>query len=233
MDAIFVVQLRSESLTGSDPCGTVEKTNTKSNREPSMSRSRTAFHAACAAAAIILVPTVAWAHPGHDATAGFVQGFVHPVTGLDHLLAMIAVGLFAAQLGGRALWAVPLSFVAVMALGGALGMAGIGMPFVEAGIATSVIVLGLAVALRRKWPVAAAMALVGAFAVFHGQAHGTEMPADASGLVYGLGFMLATALLHAFGIGMARISQAMAPGAIRFGGAAMAVAGAGILTGAI
>jgi urease accessory protein len=192
-----------------------------------------------AAAAILatLVPTAAWAHPGHESSLGFAQGFVHPVTGIDHVLAMVAVGLFAAQLGGRALWAVPLSFVAVMALGGALGVMGIAVPFVEAGIAISVIALGLAVALRWQWPVASAMALVGVFAIFHGHAHGAEMPIAASGLEYGLGFMLATALLHGVGIGfalgIARFGRATSPRAVQFGGAAMAVAGVGILTGVI
>jgi urease accessory protein len=190
-----------------------------------------------AALGAILLPTAAWAHPGHDATIGFAAGFVHPVTGLDHVLAMIAVGLFAANLGGRALWMVPLSFVSVMALGGALGVAGIAVPFVEAGIAISVIVLGLAVAFRWKAPVAGAMALVGLFAIFHGHAHGAEMPANAAGLEYGLGFILATALLHGAGItlglGFARFGQALAPRAIQFGGVAMAVAGLGILTGII
>jgi urease accessory protein len=185
----------------------------------------------------ILLPTAAWAHPGHDATVGFAAGFVHPVTGLDHVLAMIAVGLFAANLGGRALWAVPLSFVSVMALGGALGVAGIAVPFVETGIAISVIVLGLTVALRWKAPVAMAMALVGLFALFHGHAHGAEMPVNATGLEYGLGFVLATALLHGAGLGLglgfARFGLAFAPRAIRFGGGVMAVAGFGILTGVI
>ena len=184
-----------------------------------------------------LLPTAAWAHVGHGSTVGFVHGFVHPVTGIDHVLAMVAVGLFAANLGGRALWAVPLSFVSVMAVGGVLGVAGIGVPFVEAGIAISVIVLGLAVALRWQWPVAAAMALVGIFAIFHGHAHGAEMPVDASGLEYGLGFMLATALLHVVGIGLgigiARFGRIYSPRVIQFGGAAMAVAGLGILTGVI
>ena len=192
---------------------------------------------AAAALAAILAPTAAWAHPGHDATIGFAAGFVHPVSGIDHVLAMIAVGLFAANLGGRALWAVPLSFVSVMAVGGALGVAGIAVPFVEAGIAISVIVLGLAVALRWKVPVAAAMALVGLFALFHGHAHGTEMPVNAAGLEYGLGFVLATALLHgaglSLGLGFARFGQAFAPRAVQFGGVAMAAAGIGILTGVI
>jgi urease accessory protein len=198
--------------------------------------SRLAIRSAAALAAI-LAPTAAWAHPGHGEAVGFVQGFVHPVTGLDHVLAMVAVGLFAANLGGRALWAVPLSFVSVMAIGGALGVAGIAVPFVEAGIALSVIVLGLAVALRWKAPVAAAMALVGLFALFHGHAHGSEMPIDAAGFEYGMGFILATALLHgaglALGLGFARFGRATAPRAIQFGGVAMAVAGLGILTGVI
>jgi urease accessory protein len=201
-----------------------------------MSNRRTTLRAALVAAATLL-PTAAWAHPGHDASVGFVHGFVHPVTGLDHVLAMVAVGLFAAQLGGRALWAVPLSFVSVMALGGVLGVAGIGLPFVEVGIAASVIVLGLAIALQWKAPVVAAMTLVGLFAVFHGLAHGAEMPVDASGLEYGLGFLLATAMLHVFGIGLAfsiaRFGQVATPRTIRIGGAAMAVAGVGILGGFI
>ena len=201
-----------------------------------MSNRRTTLRAALVAAATLL-PNAAWAHPGHDASVGFVHGLVHPVTGLDHVLAMVAVGLFAAQLGGRALWAVPLSFVSVMALGGVLGMAGVGVPFVEAGIAISVIALGLAVALQWKAPVAAATALVGLFAVFHGHAHGAEMPVDAFGLEYGLGFLLATAVLHVLGIGLAfsiaRFGQVATPRTIRIGGAAMAVAGVGILSGFI
>jgi len=201
-----------------------------------MSRIRTTLCAALAAAAMLL-PSAAWAHPGHDAGVGFAHGFVHPVTGLDHVLAMLAVGLFAAQRGGRALWAVPLSFVCFMAVGGALGVEGIGVPFVEAGIAISVIVLGLAVALRWTWPVAAAMALVGLFAIFHGHAHGAERPVDASGLAYGLGFILATALLHVVGIGLGigitGFGRAYSPRVIQLGGTAMAVAGLGILTGII
>jgi urease accessory protein len=201
-----------------------------------MSNRRTTLRAVFAAAATLL-PTAAWAHPGHDASVGFVQGFIHPVTGLDHVLAMMAVGLFAAQRGGRALWAVPLSFVSVMALGGVLGIGGIAMPFVEVGIAISVIVLGLAVALRWKTPVAGAMALVASFAVFHGHAHGAEMPVDASAFEYGLGFLLATAVLHLVGIGLGfgvtRFGCAYSPRAVQFGGTAMAVAGLGILTGVI
>jgi urease accessory protein len=146
-----------------------------------------------AAAVLILFPALAWAHPGH------VAGFLHPFTGLDHLLAMVSVGLWAAQLGGRWRWAVPLAFVGSMALGGALGFAGLHLHFVEPMIAASVLVLGLAVSLRvkMKWP---ALVLVGAFAVFHGVAHGAEMPPEASKLVYAVGFIAATALLHAIGV---------------------------------
>jgi urease accessory protein len=201
-----------------------------------MSNRRTTFRAALAAVATLL-PTAAWAHPGHDVGVGFVHGFVHPVTGLDHVLAMLAVGLFAAQLGGRALWAVPLSFVSIMALGGVLGVAGFAVPFGEAGIAISVIVLGLAVALQWKAPVAAAMALVALFAVFHGHAHGAEMPVDAFGLAYGLGFLLATAMLHivgiGLGIGIGGFGRTYAPRVAQLGGTAMTVAGLGILTGII
>lgn len=197
---------------------------------------RLAFRAITTATAILL-PTAASAHTGVGAAVGFVHGFVHPVSGIDHVLAMVAVGIFAANLGGRALWAVPAAFVSVMALGGALGMAGVAVPFVEMGIAASVIVLGIAVALRLQWPVAAAMALVGAFAVFHGHAHGAEMPAAASGFDYAAGFLLATALLHTagigFGLGIARFGRTHAPRAIQFGGAAMAIAGLGLLTGAL
>jgi urease accessory protein len=189
-----------------------------------MSTSCTMLRTAAALGAILL-PTAAWAHPGHDATLGFGAGFVHPATGLDHVLAMIAVGLFAANLGGRALWAVPLSFVSVMAVGGALGAGGIAVPYVEAGIAISVIVLGLAVALRWKAPVAGAMALVGLFAIFHGHAHGAEMPVDAVGFEYGLGFILATALLHGAGIVAAHLAGSGAAVLVRLGGAGVTAAG--------
>jgi urease accessory protein len=184
-----------------------------------------------------IVPGVAWAHVGVGETSGFAHGFFHPITGVDHVLAMVAVGMFAANLGGRALWAVPLTFVGVMAVGGALGIGGIEIPFVETGIAVSVIVLGAAVALRGKWPVVGAMALVGLFAIFHGHAHGAEMPVDASGLEYAAGFMIATALLHAVGIGiglgLTKVGQQHAPRLVQAGGAAMAIAGVGILTGVV
>jgi urease accessory protein len=150
--------------------------------------------------AAFLAPTAALAHVGVGNSSGFMHGFMHPLRGLDHQLAMILVGVFAYQLGGRALWLVPLTFVSVMALGGFLGVAGIPVPFVEIGIALSVIMLGAVVAFGVKAPLAVAMGAVGLFAIFHGHAHGSEMPLDASGFEYGIGFMLATAALHAVGI---------------------------------
>ncbi|MDF2995442.1 MAG: HupE/UreJ protein [Xanthobacteraceae bacterium] len=189
------------------------------------------------AALLALSPTLAFAHPGHGDTVGFVHGFMHPIGGLDHVLAMVAVGIFAANLGGRALWAVPASFVALMAVGGALGMSGLNVPFAEIGIAASVIVLGGVVALRSaNWPLGAAMAMVGAFAIFHGFAHGAEMPADASGLDYAAGFLVATALLHAAGIGVGLAIGRIGTNAPRFSqalGAVVAVAGVGLLVGVI
>jgi urease accessory protein len=151
---------------------------------------------------LCLAPTAAVAHVGVCSTSGFVQGFMHPLSGLDHQLAMILVGLFAYQLGGRALWLVPLTFVSVMALGGFLGVMGVPIPFVEVGIALSVVVLGAIVAIGVRAPLAVATGAVGLFAIFHGHAHGSEMPLDVSGLEYGVGFMLATAVLHAVGIGI-------------------------------
>src|SRR5215207_4589987 len=124
---------------------------------------------------VAFVPTVAFAHTGVGTTSGFAHGFMHPLTGIDHILAMVMVGVFAWQLGGRALWLVPTTFVVIMALGGVLSITGVPVPFVEIGIALSVIVLGAVVALGIKAPVAVAMSVVGLFAVFHGHAHGAEM----------------------------------------------------------
>jgi len=182
-------------------------------------------------AALTLIPTAAFAHPGIGDAHGFVHGFAHPLGGLDHILAMVTVGIFAWQLGGRALWLVPAAFVLAMAGGGALGMAGVPLPFVELGIAASVIVLGAIVAFARKAPVAIAVGIVGLFAIFHGHAHGTEMPLDASAGAYAAGFMLATALLHtagiALGLAIGRIAHGRA--AYQLGGSLVALAGVAIL----
>jgi urease accessory protein len=181
-----------------------------------------------------LLPTAALAHTGIGAASGFAHGFWHPIGGLDHVLAMVAVGAFAVRLGGRAVWLVPAAFVAMMAVGGFAGLEGIQLPFVETGIALSVAVLGLAVAFQWKLPVAGASALVGLFAIFHGHAHGSEMPVDASGLTYAAGFMLATASLHVAGIGLGlavgRIG-ARSRLALQASGGAMALAGVALLSG--
>lgn len=184
----------------------------------------------------LLLATPALAHTGQGEASGLVHGFLHPIGGLDHVLAMVAVGLIAAQLGGRAVVLVPASFLAMMALGGALGAAGLALPFVEIGIALSVVVLGVLVAVNLPLPTAVAMILVGAFATFHGYAHGAEMPAAASGLAYGLGFVAATALLHAAGIGLGllagRPGGALGRPALRVAGAGLTAAGAVLLVGA-
>ena len=190
------------------------------------------------ATAFVLAPTLAFAHPGLPGhTHDLASGFMHPFSGLDHILAMVAVGLFAAQLGGRALWAVPASFVAMMAAAGVAGMSGVALPLTETGIALSVIVLGGAVALRLALPVAAATVLVGFFAMFHGYAHGLETPETASGLLYGLGFVAATAALHALGIGLGlalgRFEGAFGRGLISMAGSAAALIGMVMLAAAV
>lgn len=201
--------------------------------------SRLASHSrrmALVVASIGFAATPALAHPGHEATSGLASGFLHPFGGLDHVLAMVAVGLIAARIGGRALYLVPLAFLGMMVVGGVLGVAGVGLPFVEVGIALSVMVLGAVLALRTALPVLGAMVLVGAFAVFHGFAHGTEMPDAALGLAYGLGFVAATALLHAAGLGLGlaagRLNLSGRGPALRVAGAAFAAAGLGLLAGA-
>ena len=196
---------------------------------------RSAIRPLALAGAAILLPTAALAHVGVGPTSGFVHGFGHPVGGLDHMLAMAMVGVFAWQLGGRALWLVPATFVTVMAVGGALGFAGMGVPHIETAIALSVVALGAIVAFGMKAPVAAAMGIVGLFAIFHGHAHGTEVPVHAGGLAYAAGFMLATALLHVVGIGIGflvgRASESHGATVMRSAGAIAAIAGVGLLTG--
>ncbi len=185
--------------------------------------------------ALALLPASAFAHGGPGDAHGLIHGFMHPLGGFDHILAMVSVGLLAATLGGRSLWCVPASFVAMMAAGGALAVGGFTVPFVEIGIASSVIVLGLAVALQWPLPTVAAVTLAGFFAVFHGAAHGAEMPAGAGGLGYGLGFVAATALLHAAGLGIGVGLRAAGPrragAGLQAGGGAMALAGVMLLVG--
>jgi urease accessory protein len=154
---------------------------------------------------LILLAVVAFAsevgaHVGEGEAAGLFSGLRHPVSGLDHVLAMIAVGLWGAQLGSPALWQLPVAFPMVMALGGVLGLLGVPLPGVEVGIAASAIVLGLAVMSELRPPLAVAVVVVGLFGVFHGHAHGTEVPSGQSALLYSLGFVVATGCLHGLGI---------------------------------
>lgn len=153
------------------------------------------------ALAVFLVPVAAWAHPGHGPGSGFVSGLVHPISGLDHILAMIAVGLWAAQLGGRALFFLPLSFVAALGLGSFLGFSGTPLLAVPPMILASVFLLGFFLCLSWRPRLRVGMIWVAVFGLVHGHAHGTEVPVSASGLVYGLGFVLASLALHGLGLG--------------------------------
>lgn len=179
------------------------------------------------------LPSPALAHVGVGAAAGAAHGFAHPFAGLDHVLAMVAVGLYAAQLGGRAIWLVPGAFVATMIAGGMLGYAGVPLPMVEQGIGLSVVAMGLAVAFGVRLPTVAACALVGLFALFHGHAHGSEGAALASFLPYAAGFVAATVLLHmagvALGLGLNRLGGRIALRAHQAAGLAGALAGIAIL----
>lgn len=179
----------------------------------------------------VFASVAALAHPGHDGAGGLAHGFVHPVTGIDHVLAMIAVGVLAAQYGGRALWLVPLSFLVAMAAAGAIGMAGIPVQIVEAGIGLSVVVLGLMIAFQIKPPTLVAMVVVGFFALFHGYAHGSEMPGGLAGLSFAAGFLGATALLLGAGVGLGVLLQqrTLSRRLIQAGGGAMALIGIAVL----
>lgn len=152
--------------------------------------------------AAALWPAVALAHVGPGRAEGFLAGLAHPVSGLDHVLAMISVGLWGAQLGSPAIWLLPVTFPVVMAFGGMLGLMGVPLPGVEVAIALSGLLLGLAILFELRPPLAAAAIVVGFFAVFHGHAHGAELPPGASGLTYSIGFVVATGTLHALGIGI-------------------------------
>ena len=151
------------------------------------------------AAALTAMTGLAQAHPGHD-NSGFLNGFIHPFTGIDHIMAMVAVGLFAAMLGGRARFLVPMSFVIMMVAGAGLALSGFVLPYVETAIWASVIVLSAVVLLRWNASLSVAMGLCGFFAVFHGFAHGSEMQVNEAGFGYGAGFVIATAALHLIGL---------------------------------
>jgi urease accessory protein len=174
----------------------------------------------------LFLPSLALAHVGIGDNVGFAHGVGHPLRGVDHVLSMVAVGLWAAQCGGRARWVIPAAFVLVMAFGGAVGTMGILVPFVEQGIVLSVLVLGVLAAVAIRLPLLASALIVGLFAVFHGHAHGVEMPPNASGLAYGAGFVLATAFLHALGFGAVLLARRLGQSNLaRISGGVIAVSG--------
>ncbi|MBS1146381.1 MAG: hypothetical protein H6R08_557 [Proteobacteria bacterium] len=175
--------------------------------------------------ALCLFAGTASAHTGSHTVTGFVSGLTHPLLGLDHLLAMVAIGLWAAQQGGRALWAVPAAFASAMGLGGGLAWAGLSLPYVETGIAASLLVLGLLIATQRQWAVTVGMVIAAGFALFHGYAHGLEMPQTTSPALYALGFVLATLGLHGLGMAGSLIGRR----AVQVTGAGIAVTGLALI----
>lgn len=176
--------------------------------------------------AVLFVPTLAQAHPGGDHTHSFSHGFAHPFSGLDHLCAMLAVGLYAAQRGGSARWALPLTFVAFMAIGGALGMNGAQFSFTEQAIAASVLVLGIVIAAAARLPMAAVLPAIAGFALFHGLAHGAEMPATAAGSTFAVGFLIATVSLHLAGLAAGMFgAKCVSATTVRYAGGAITACG--------
>lgn len=187
-----------------------------------------------AAAVLALSATAVQAHSEAGLSGGFASGFSHPLGGLDPALAMVAVGVWGAFLARPLVYVLPMVFPAMMAVGGVLGMAGFAMPPVELGIAVSVIVLGLLILLAVHWPIWAACLVVGTFALFHGYAHGAELPLTADPLGYSLGFVVATGLLHVAGIGLGRLQNLRYGRALlRGAGGAVALAGCWFAAGAL
>ena len=184
--------------------------------------------------ALVLAATPALAHTGVGVSGGFLSGFSHPIFGWDHVVAMVAVGLWGAFLGAPAIWLLPVIFPLVMAFGGALGVIGVPLPGVETGIAASAVVLGLMIALAVKPPLWVAGVIVAIFAVFHGHAHGTELPEAANPFAYAVGFVLATGLLHLIGIAFGLLVRWPAGSlAVRAGGGAISLVGLGFLFGVL
>jgi urease accessory protein len=183
---------------------------------------------------LLLWPTGASAHILGDEVGGFISGFEHPISGLDHIVAMVSVGLWGAQLGPPAIWLLPVTFPMVMAFGGMLGLLGVPLPGTEIGIALSAIGLGAMVAGEIRPPLWIAAALVAFFAIFHGHAHGTELPPDESGVLYSIGFVVATGLLHLAGVAIGLIHRWTAGEvALRLGGAGVAITGCVFLWAAL
>ena len=185
--------------------------------------------------ALCLIGSPAFAHIDHGHTETFSTGFFHPLGGIDHVLAMVAVGLYAASLGGSAIWLIPVTFVVTMVVGGALGHAGFPLPYVEQGIGTSVVFMGIAIAFGVRLPTVIAMGLVGLFALFHGHAHGSEGAELTAFLPYAAGFVVATSVLHvsgiALGLGFDQLGRAPSELLRRAAGTIGAVAGVSLLAG--
>ncbi len=187
---------------------------------------RTLFNAILSMLLLTFLSSPAYAHITMTDSNGVIHGLSHPFSGLDHLCAMIAIGLWSKQIGGRALWLLPLAFVSVMTLGGLFGMDGFHLPFAETGILLSLLVLGGLIATATSLPLFASFTLVALFALFHGYAHGIEMPHDTAGFGYASGMILSTALLHVTGIGMATLlGKFNRPQEIRLSGAMIALLG--------
>ena len=183
---------------------------------------------------LLLMSPLAVAHTGEGIVGGFMSGFVHPLTGWDHITAMVAVGILGAFIGRPAIWLLPITFPLMMVVGGIVGLAGVPLPLVEPGIAASSIVLGTLIALAVRPPLWVAMALVGLFAVFHGYAHGKELPNATNPLAYSLGFVVSTGLLHLVGIAIGELVRWPAGKiAARVVGGVIALAGVGFLTGMV
>jgi urease accessory protein len=194
------------------------------------------FFALLFASILAFIPGAAYAHEGGNLPlGGYLSGLVHPVLGYDHLLAMLSVGILSAQIGGRAIWTVPSTFVGVMAIGGVAGLFFMGAPSIELGIAASLVILGSIIASERRLPVLIAMVGVGFFALFHGYAHGAEMPQTAQPVAYAFGFLTGTALIHIAGVLIGDISRhyQLGPVLLRIGGALIAFTGILFIFGVI
>ncbi|NJK34498.1 MAG: HupE/UreJ family protein [Oscillatoriales cyanobacterium SM2_2_1] len=174
-----------------------------------------------------LLPTIAQAHPEEDGVANLASGFFHTLGGLDHILAMVAIGIWAAQMGGKGRWLVPTAFVVLMVVGGVLGIVVPGVPLIEQGIMASIFVLGALIAGARPLPFRAGALIAGGLALFHGYAHGVEMPAVGSAWEYGFGFLLGTMVLHTAGLGGTLALQKMIQPTIA------RVLGVGVLLGGV
>lgn len=188
----------------------------------------------CGIGAALLLSPPAQAHIVQGEAAGFLSGFQHPISGWDHIIAMVSVGLWGAQLGAPAIWLLPITFPVVMAVGGFLGLMGVPLPAVEIGIAMSALLLGAAVMIQWRPPLLAAAALVGVFALFHGHAHGAELPPGESGLLYSIGFVVATGCLHLTGVAVGTVHQwSWGRRALQGAGACVAMGGVYFLTQAL